>query len=200
MNNDFPLVALGCSAGGLQAIIEFVHQLPEKPGLSFVVVQHLSPNFPSQSKQMLDKKTLLKTIWVEDITPIEPDCLYVMPENKLMYMNQYNQLYLEPRPVEDKINRCIDIFFTSLASVKKEMSIGIIFSGAGKDGSEGVQAIHKAGGIVMVQSPFDAEYASMPMHAISADHPLAVSSSVKLAQELLEFVEAYQPEVSQTIR
>lgn len=194
MNTDFPLVALGCSAGGLKAIFEFVHQLPEKPGFSFVVVQHLSPSFPSYAKQMLDKETLMKTVWVEKVTPVEVDHLYVMPENSIMYINQEHELYLKPRPADDRINRCIDIFFTSLASVKKEIAIGIIFSGAGKDGAQGVQAIYKAGGITMVQSPFDAEYASMPMHAISADHPLAVSSSVRLTKELLDFVETYQKE------
>ncbi len=82
-----------------------------------------------------------------------------------------------------KIYCCIDIFFTSLAAVKKEQAIGIIFSGTGADGTKGVRAIYEAGGIVMVQYPLDADYDSMPMQSISKPH--------QLANDMLTFVEKY---------
>lgn len=189
MSTDFFVAGLGCSAGGLQALIKFFKQIPENPGVAFVVVQHLLPTYRSLSKEILEKKTPMKAMWITRPTPVQPNCLYVMPENKLLKINQQQQLYLEPRPAHAKINQTIDIFFTSLAEARKEKAIGIVFSGTGKDGAEGVRAIHKAGGMVMVQEPFDAEFSSMPREAIRSDSPDFISEPDKIAKKLLAFIE-----------
>lgn len=189
MNHDFFVVGLGCSAGGLQALIEFFKQVPANPGVAFVVVQHLLPSHKSMSKEILERRTPMKATWVNGPTSVRPNCMYVMPENKLLKINQQQQLYLEPRPAYTWVNHSIDIFFKSLAAARKDKAIGIVFSGTGKDGAEGVRAIHEAGGMVMVQEPFDAEFSSMPREAIRADSPDLIAKPARIAQKLLTFIE-----------
>lgn len=191
MNTDFFVAGLGSSAGGLQALIEFFKQVPKNPGVAFVVVQHLLPTHRSFSKEILEKKTPMKTLWITEPTVVQPNCLYVMPENKFLKINQQQELYLEPRPAHAKINHSIDIFFRSLAEVKKDKSIGIVFSGTGTDGAEGVKAIHRAGGMVLVQEPYDAEFSSMPREAIRADSPEYISQPDKLAKKLLALIQQH---------
>jgi two-component system CheB/CheR fusion protein len=188
MNTDFYVVGIGASAGGYQAIWEFFSHLPKNPQMAFVIVQHFNRNVRSIADQLLTKYTSSPVHRAKHNQLLQPNHIYVLPENKMMTLQGY-RLQVRERKAEEVVNRAIDIFFQSLAVEWKEKAVGIIFSGAGEDGAKGVQAIHKQGGKVLVQEPCSAVFGSMPRMAIKQDHPDLVLTPSQLAQELLPFMQ-----------
>ena len=188
MNTDFYVVGIGASAGGYQAIWEFFSHLPKNPHMAFIILQHFHRHVRSIADQLLTKYTSLPVARAIHNQPIQPNHIYVLPENKMMTLQGY-RLQVRERKEEEVVNRAIDIFFQSLGEELKEKAIGIIFSGAGEDGAKGVQAIHQQGGKVLVQEPDSAAYESMPRMAIKGDHPDLILSPSELAQELLPFMQ-----------
>ncbi|MDX2470850.1 MAG: chemotaxis protein CheB [SAR324 cluster bacterium] len=165
--SDFvPVVAIGASAGGLEAVKGFLEAMPPKPGMAFVIVQHLDPYHKSMMVELLKKYTTLEVSQAVEQAPIKSNHIYVIPPNKYMSVSG-NQLYLTP-PLENQHPRLpIDIFFSSLAEDQSERVIGIVLSGTGSDGTHGIKSIKANGGMVMVQSPKDAQFDGMPVSAIS---------------------------------
>jgi two-component system, chemotaxis family, CheB/CheR fusion protein len=185
--DDIYIVGLGASAGGFDALTKFLKHLPADTGAAYVIIQHLWPSYESQTHKLLASYTEMPLVKVSGKTNLKPDHIYVIPENKSLQLNQEG-LYLEDRIASNMPNLVIDIFFESLANVKKEKAVGIILSGTGSDGAKGVQFIKAAGGMVMVQSPQSASFDSMPNVSISSDHPDYIAPPEDLAIELAQFL------------
>ncbi len=160
------VVGIGASAGGLEAIEHFFDHVPEDAGLTFVIVQHLSPDFKSLMDELLARHTKLPIHRVEDGMAIEPNAVYLIPRKKNMVLS-FGKLLLTDQDQKSGLNLPIDLFFQSLAHDMGDRAIGVILSGTGSDGSRGLKAIHEAGGLVVVQDPESASFDGMPKTALA---------------------------------
>jgi two-component system CheB/CheR fusion protein len=163
------IVAIGASAGGLEAIHEFFDNMPEYGNLSFVIIQHLSSDYKSLLVELVSKHTNMQVREVEEDMAVENDCVYVIPNNRDIIIEK-GRLRLMQKPVEKAPNTAIDTFLFSLAKDQGRQAIAIILSGTGTDGTRGAGAIKKAGGMVMVQDPESAKFDGMPRSAIASDN------------------------------
>lgn len=181
------IVALGASAGGHQALWEFFANLPHVPDVAFIVIQHLKADVPSIADQLLTRYTNLPIAWAKDQQPIQPNHIYLLPPGKYMTVSGTTLQVIDRDPLS-KINRAIDIFFTSLADQYDGHSIGIILSGAGSDGTQGAIHMHQQGGQVLVQDPATAAFSSMPVTAIVKDHIKLIAAPQELAYSIKKLV------------
>ncbi len=168
----FPVVGIGASAGGLAAFTQFLKALPANSGMAFVLTQHLDPSFPSELTHILSSATTLPVTTARDGEPVAPDHVYVLPSDALLTISQ-GRLHLAPRT--DGHPFAIDHFLISLGTDQGRNAIGIVLSGSGSDGAQGLQAIKAAGGITFAQEPGTAEHGDMPRRAIETgmvDHIL----------------------------
>jgi len=164
---NFPVVGIGASAGGLAAFEAFFSAMSDSLGLgmAFVVVQHLDPKHKSILTTLIGRYTNMPVYEVTDRIAVKPNCVYVIPPNRDMVL-EFGMLQLL-EPAEPHGHRMpIDFFFRSLAEEKKERAIGIVLSGTGSDGTLGIRAIKAEGGMVMAQTPESSEYDSMPRSVI----------------------------------
>ncbi len=195
----FPVVGIGASAGGLEALEQLLVNVPENSGMAYVVVQHLDPTHKGMLPELLQRISKLEVIQVKNGMEVKPNCVYVIPPNKTMSISK-GVLHLF-KPVEERGQRLpIDYFLRSLAIDRKELGIGIILSGMGSDGSLGIRAIKERNGIVMVQDPADAKFNSMPRNAINSTLVDIVAPANELALRLIEFqmhtpVISFEPEI-----
>jgi len=181
-SNPFPIVAIGGSAGGLEAITELLRHLSPVTGMAFIYVQHLSPDHKSLLTALLAKVTVMKVQDVKDKVLMMPNNVYVIPPDKEI-MATNGHLKLTPRPDAPKINLPIDLLFTSLAETHKENVIGIILSGSASDGTQGMKSIKHAGGLTFAQDE-SAKFNSMPKSAIAAGVVDYILSPKEIALEL----------------
>lgn len=165
--SSFPLVGIGASAGGLEAIEQFLRHVPEKSGMAFVIVQHLDPTHKGMLVELLQRGTAMPVVQAKDRLKVEPDHVYVIPPNKDMSL-LHGQLHLLPPASPRGLNLPIDFFFRSLAEDKQERSIGVILSGMGSDGTLGIRAIKEKGGAAFVQSLSSAKFDGMPRSVVDA--------------------------------
>ncbi len=181
----FPIIGIGASAGGLEALEQFLSNVPEKSGMAFIVIQHLDPTQKGMLPELLQRITSMKVHQVTDRIPVMINSVYVIPPNTSMsILNGMLHLF---EPVESRGMRLpIDYFFRSLADDRKDLSIGIILSGMGSDGSAGLRAIKEKNGLVMVQDPSDAKFDSMPRSAIDAVTIDIVAAARELPARLIE--------------
>jgi two-component system CheB/CheR fusion protein len=181
----FPIIGIGASAGGLEALEQFLINVPEKSGMAFVVIQHLDPTQKGMLPELLQRVTSMKVYQVTDRMHVKINSVYVIPPNTSMsILNGVLHLF---EPVESRGMRLpIDFFFRSLADDRKDLSIGIILSGMGSDGSTGLRAIKEKNGLVMVQDPSDAKFDSMPRSAIAAVVIDIVAPARELPARLVE--------------
>jgi two-component system CheB/CheR fusion protein len=177
---DFPVVGIGASAGGLEAFKVLLEGLPADTGLAFVIIQHLSPGQESLLTEILSRSTPMSVLQVEDGMKIDPNHVYVIPSGATMTMAD-GVLKLDPK---GKSLKPIDAFLVSLAMERKTQAIGIVLSGTGTDGTEGLKAIKTEGGITFAQNPDSAQYPGMPQSAILAESVDFVLSSERIAKEL----------------
>lgn len=164
----FPIVGIGASAGGLAAFEAFFSGMPAAtdPGMAFVLVQHLAPDHKSILTDLIRRYTRMQVFEVEDGMAVQPNCAYIIPPNRDMaFLNGALQLLEPSAPRGQRLP--IDFFFRSLAQDQRERAIGIVLSGTGSDGTQGVRAIKGEGGMVMVQNPASTEYDGMPRSAIA---------------------------------
>ncbi len=163
----FPIIGIGASAGGLEALELFLKNVPDDSAMAFIIVQHLDPTRKDMMVELLQRVTTLKVIQIEERTVVKPRCVYVIPPNNDMTI-YHGMLHLF-EPTEPRGLRLpIDYFFRSLADDQQDKSIGVILSGMGTDGTLGLGAIKEKGGVVFVQDPNSAKYESMPKNAIEA--------------------------------
>jgi two-component system, chemotaxis family, CheB/CheR fusion protein len=178
--SEFPIVGIGASAGGLEAFKGLLECLPVDTGLAFVIIQHLATGQESLLTDILSRFTKMLVFQVEDGMHVEPNYIYVIPPGSTMTLEN-GLLKLNPK---GKSLRPIDAFLSSLASERKTQAIGIVLSGTGMDGTEGLKAIKAEGGITFAQNPETAQYAGMPQSAISAEAVDFVLSPDRIAKEL----------------
>jgi chemotaxis methyl-accepting protein methylase len=163
----FPIVGIGASAGGLEALEQFLGHVPVDSGMAFVVVQHLDPTRQGIMPELLQRVTGMKVIQVKDRTRVRPDCVYVIPPNKDMSLLR-GVLHLFEPAAPRGLRLPIDFFLRSLAQDQQERSIGVILSGMGSDGTLGLRAIKEKAGVALVQEPATAKFDGMPRSAIDA--------------------------------
>lgn len=159
------VVAIGASAGGLDALEKLFNKLPSDSGAAFVVIQHLSSDHKSIMDSLLARHTNMPIKTVMHNMVIEPDSVYLIPAGSLMQL-EGNRFLLTPK-FPRTLNLPIDIFFQSLAANFKEKSMGVVLSGTGSDGTRGAGSINEAGGLLMAQEPEDAKFDGMPRSIIS---------------------------------
>ena len=179
------IVCIGASAGGMEAIHDLFDRLPEDTGFSFIVIQHLSSEHKSLMAELLSKHTAMKVFEARDNTIVEPDCVYVIPNNRNITISN-RTLLLSGKEQGRSPNMAIDIFLHSLASDIGDRAIAVILSGTGTDGTRGITEIKRAGGLVFVQDPSTAKFDGMPYSAISSGHIDYILSPESIAEELLQ--------------
>ena len=164
-----PIVGIGASAGGVKALQSFFEALPDAPNAAFVVVVHLDPEFRSQLADILAARTAMPVTQVDQTVKLENNRVYVIAPNRRLVIADH---MISAVPFDEpRFQRApIDLFFRSLAEQHIDgFAYAIVLTGAGADGTSGVKSIKEAGGIVLVQDPNEAEYPSMPRHAIAAE-------------------------------
>lgn len=178
------VVAIGASAGGLEAFGEVFSAMPVDSGLAFVLIQHLDPDHDSLLVELLSESSAIPVVEIKDRMTVEPDHIYVLPPAVDGTIVD-GVLHLIPREAGVP-HRPIDLFFSSLASDQKSVAVGVVLSGNSQDGASGLREIHEAGGITFAQSPESAKYDAMPRAAASeAD---LILSPAAIAERLLKLV------------
>jgi two-component system CheB/CheR fusion protein len=177
----FPIVGVGASAGGLEALSELFSCLPVKTGMAYVLIQHLDPTHPSQLTDLLSRVTKMPVCEATDGMAVEPDHLYVIPPNANLATFD-GVLSITPRVRGH--HSPIDFFLQSLSRSRRNMAIGVVLSGAGSDGTLGLRAIKAEGGITFAQDKESAVYASMPHSAIASGNVDFVLPPEGIAREL----------------
>lgn len=188
--NKFPIVGIGASAGGLEALEQFFYNMPLDNGMAFVVIQHLDPNYVGIMPELLQRITTMKVYQASDNLKVKPNCVYVIPPNKSLSILR-GVLQLFDQVVTHGLRLPIDIFFRSLADDSLDKSIAIILSGMGSDGSLGLKAIKEKNGIVLVQSPESAKFDGMPRSAIDSVTADIIAPAQELPTKLLEILKFF---------
>src|SRR5438128_5221073 len=178
----FPIVGIGASAGGLEAVTHLLEHLPADTGMGFVLVQHLDPDHESALAQILARVTSMPVREVANDLRIAPNHVYIIPPNTDMAI-ALGVLKLQRRQAGRAPHHSIDFFFQSLAQDQHECAIGVILSGTASDGTLGTEAIKAEGGITFAQDR-SARYDSMPRSAIAAGCVDFVLSPENIAKEL----------------
>jgi two-component system CheB/CheR fusion protein len=187
-NDDQVIIAIGASAGGLEAIHDFFDSMPETHNLSFVVIQHLSPDYKSLLVELVSKHTEMKVYEAGNKMKVEKNCIYIIPPKMMMTISG-GYLQLSEKESSNKgPNTAIDTFLFTLADDQKERAIAIILSGTGTDGTRGVEAIKQNGGLVLVQKPESSKFDGMPRSAIATGFADAVLTPEEMPKEILAYL------------
>ena len=184
----FPIVGSGASAGGLEALEQFLRGVPKASGMAFVIVQHLDPTHKGIMDELLQRATDMRVMEVRDETTIRPDCVYLIPPNKDMSI-LHGVLHLLKPVAARGLRLPIDFFLRSLAQDRQDHSIDVILSGMGSDGTLGLRAIKEKAGVVLVQEPATAKFESMPRSAIDAGLADIVAPAAELAGKILTYLQ-----------
>jgi two-component system CheB/CheR fusion protein len=183
----FPIVGIGASAGGLEALDLFLRNVPPASGIAFVIVQHLEPTQKDFMVELLQRSTAMKVTQVKERTVVHPDCVYVIPPNKEMSI-LHGVLHLLDRFAPHGLHLPIDFFFRSLADDQRERSVGVILSGMGSDGTLGLRAIKEKGGGTFVQDPASAKCDGMPRSAMGAGLADIVTPVEALPEKIIAYI------------
>lgn len=176
------IIGIGASAGGMEAIHLLFDHTPED-GVAYVIIQHLSPDHKSFMAELLEKHSKLQISVAENEMFVEPNRVYLMPQGKNMTIRGRSLILTEIKAMQP--NTSIDIFFDSLAESHGEKSIGIILSGTGSDGTKGIAAIKRNGGLVIVQDPSSAKFDGMPNSAIDSGNVDVILSPDLIPDEII---------------
>ena len=182
----FPIVGIGASAGGLEALEQFLQHVPARSGMAYVVIQHLDPTHKGAMVELLQRATAMPVMQVTDRQAVEPDCVYVIPPNKDMSI-LHGVLHLLPPASPRGLNLPIDFFFRALAEDRQERSIAVVLSGMGSDGTLGMRAIKEKAGAAFVQSLASARFTGMPKSAIDAGLADVVADAGELPARILAY-------------
>src|SRR5207249_1169958 len=181
INDLCPIVGIGGSAGGFEAAMELLQNLPPRTGMAFVIVQHLDPHHASRLPNLLGKMTAMPVSEIARTTTPKPNTVYVQPPNKCVIAKD-GALTLVRRT--ERLNVAIDHFFESLAEERGSRAIGIVLSGTGSDGTAGLRAIKAAGGLTFAQTEESAKFDAMPRSAIRSGFVDIVLAPDAIAREL----------------
>ncbi|MCA2009837.1 chemotaxis protein CheB [Tritonibacter mobilis] len=213
VDERFYIVGVGASAGGLDAIKQLLSRVPANFPHSFVVIQHLSPDYKSLMTEILGRETQHKVVEVEDNMRVEPHHIYVIPPGANIVIQgtegdvderaviqdteasmteaeveglRFSLVSPQPRPA---LNLPVDIFFLSLAEAVGERAIGVVLSGTGSDGSRGLRSIKDREGLVIAQEPATCGFDGMPRQAIGTGLVDQVLQPDDIVEEIARFIE-----------
>lgn len=186
-DNGHFIVAIGASAGGLEAIHEFFDNMPSNGHFSFVIIQHLSPDYKSLLVELVAKHTNMKVVEAQHQMKVEKNYVYVIPNDKLLTIKDGN-LQLAEKNFEKAPNTAIDTFLKSLAEDQGAKAIAVILSGTGTDGTKGISAIQNSGGMVLVQDPISAKFNGMPNSAIASGYVDYILSPELMPEEIFNYI------------
>ena len=181
--DSFAIVAVGASAGGLEAFTQLLRALPDNTGLAFVFIQHLDPTHRSLLSELLAKSTKMPVVEAKNGTAVEANQVYVIPPSVNMGILRH-RLQLTPRAAQPGLHTPIDYFMRSLAEARHSRSIGVVLSGTASDGTRGLAAIKAEDGITFAQDEKSAKYSGMPHSAIASGCVDFVLSPEKIGREL----------------
>lgn len=181
------IVGIGASAGGLEALEKIFGSLPTDLGVSYVVVQHLSPDFKSHMSEILSRVTSMPVLVAEDQLTVKSDHVYLIPPRTDLIISG-GKLLLTSRSSERVLAHPIDHFFRSLAQDAGRYAIGVVLSGTGSDGTKGTSEIAEIGGLVIAQEPTSAKFDSMPVNAIETGDVHLVLPPVAMGEAIRRYV------------
>lgn len=181
------VIAIGASAGGLEAIHDFFDHMPESGKAAFVIIQHLSPDYKSLLVELVGRHTHMKVFEATDEVTVENNCIYIIPNDKFITIRK-NRLVLGEKRGGPGPNTAVDVFLSSLAREWKNRAIAVILSGTGTDGTRGIEAIKQQGGMVLVQDPATARFDGMPNSAISSGNVDFVLPPSDMPVEILQYI------------
>jgi two-component system CheB/CheR fusion protein len=179
----FTIVGVGASAGGYEAFVDFLKHLPASTGMGIVLVQHLDPKHKSKLSELLAHSTKVPVVEAVDGMAVEPDHIYVIPENRNMALSE-GKLCLSQRKAQEMPPMPIDIFFRSLAQEQQNRAIAIVLSGTGSDGTLGIEAVKGGGGITFAQDEKSSKFFGMPGSAFGSGAVDFMMSPTQIASEL----------------
>ncbi len=181
----FPVIGLGASAGGLEALKLFFSTVPENSPMAYIVVVHMAPNQPSMMPELLQRVTPLPVSSAKDGQTVEPGHIYIIPPNKeiTLYKGEIQLLDM----LKKRMSHPIDIFLRSLAQDQGKQAAAVILSGTGTDGSLGIKEINANEGVVLVQSEESSGYDGMPRSAISTGLVDVVLPPDEMPKKLFEY-------------
>ncbi len=189
------IIGLGASAGGLEPLQQFLSGVPEASGFAYVVVQHMDPTHKAMLGELLQRATSMRVLEACDMQPIESDVVYVIAPNSELTVRG-GVLHAEA-PSQPRGQRLpIDAFLSSLAREFGDKAIGIVLSGMGSDGTQGLQAIASQGGLTVAQQPDSAQFDSMPTSAIAAGCVAIIALPADMPSRILSVAGAQQPPAS----
>ncbi|MGK0463146.1 MAG: PAS domain S-box-containing protein [Candidatus Azotimanducaceae bacterium] len=182
-----PIVGIGASAGGFEALEEFFSHVPASPGIAFVVIQHLDPTRKGIMPELLQRATLMKVTQAGNRMKVKPNCVYVIPPNKDLSI-LHGVLFLLDPTASRGLRLPIDFFLRSLAADQREGAVGVILSGMGSDGTLGMRAVKENAGLTLVQLPESAKYDSMPLSVINAGLADITAPAKELPDRLIGYL------------
>ncbi len=183
--NNLHIIAIGASAGGMEAIHLLFDNTPQD-GVAYVIIQHLSPDHKSFMAELLAHHSKLKISVAQNGMYIKPNQVYLMPQGKNMTISNRHLVLTDIKPMQP--NTSIDIFFDSLAEDQGDKCIGVILSGTGRDGTKGIAAIKKSGGYVIVQDPDSAKFSGMPNSAIQSGNVDVILPPESIPDEITTYL------------
>lgn len=189
----FPVVGIVASAGGLDAFKKFFSAMESDSGMAFVLVPHLDPSHESLMVELLSKLTAMPVVEAQHEMPVQANRVYIIPPKNFLAISD-RRLQLSDPPKHRSWQTSIDFFLRSLAKDQGERAIGIVLSGTGSHGAQGIREIKLAGGMVIAQQPSSAEHEQMAQNAIDTGVVVYVLPPDKMPAALINYVE--QPYLS----
>jgi chemotaxis methyl-accepting protein methylase/PAS domain-containing protein len=193
---SFPIVGLGASAGGLEALEAFLQHVPDRSNMAFVIVSHLDPTQKGMMVELLQRATTLPVVQVEDRMKVAPNHVYVIPPNKDMSI-LHGVLHLLAPVARRGLRLPIDFFLRSLADDRGAQAVGVILSGMGTDGTLGLRAIKERTGASFVQALDSAKFDGMPRSAIDAGLADVVAPADQLPERIVGYLR-HKPRVTRS--
>lgn len=196
-----PVIGLGASAGGLQALTEFFEAMPDNTGFAFIVIHHVDPDHKSLMAELLAEHTNMTVDLAQDRTPVKPDHVYIIQPKEFLWIEDGVLRLMEP-PDPRGMRLPVDFFLRSLAEDQKRHAVAVILSGTGSDGTAGIRSIKENGGMVLVQDPKDATHDGMPRSAIatgSVDHVLPVARMPAVLTDYIAHPYISQPSTTRVL-
>ncbi len=182
----FPIVGIGASAGGLEALKELFRAVPEDTGIGFVVITHQHPGQESLLAELLEKETRMPVVRITKGMHVEPDHVYVLGPGAYVRI-EAGMLHLMPRYDAAERHMPVDIFFRSLAHDMHERAVGVVLSGTGSDGAGGIREIKAQGGLTLAQEASSARYGGMPESAQTTGLVDFVESPADMPRKIVDY-------------
>ncbi len=186
---DFLIVGIGASAGGVQALKEFFENVSSESGMAYVVILHLSPDYDSQLATILQSVAAVPVTQVTKKVLVKPNHIYVVPPNQSLKMLA-GHIVVEPIHTVEERRAPVDIFFRTLADSHQARAVAVVLSGTGANGSMGMKRVKECGGAVFVQNPREAEYSDMPRNSIATDLVDAILNVGEIPAKILAYKES----------